>query len=190
MGKSFYITIKSSSFGWQNYQAKATKLWVNLTKDYINTTYRKAKLYNKGIGGNTSTEAVSNLPWSNNIMSDLAFIALGSNDSANQDVPVATYTTNLETLIDATRLKNSNTLIILCTPQMQNTAERNPYIADYRTACVEVASDKDCIIAHLEDAWTFAEVSTYTTDNLHANDLGHQKVFDVVIKPIIDNIFA
>lgn len=182
MPKRTLLTI-TSSIGWCNYESGATgnNLYTTMIYNAIKTNYGKIEYINKGLGGNTSADAVINLPWNSYFQVGLALIGLGSNDSANQSVSVANYITNVSTIIDNLRARNPEVIIILVTPQMQDTAERNPYIQSYRDACDTIGVNKNVAVAHIETAWTFAEVAANTSaDKLHPNILGHQKIFNIV----------
>ena len=183
-----YLAI-GSSLTWCNYESGATGDDIYPWKLYnsIKANYGAIKYVNKGLGGNTSDDCLANSYWNTNFNADLVTIALGSNDSANGAIPLSRYITNIEAVIDKLRAKNPNVIIIICTPQQVNETSRNPYIQSYRDACVTIAAAKNCAVCDFSQAYTFAQVGTYTTDGIHANKAGHTLIHNV-LWPVVQNV--
>lgn len=167
----------------------------NLLHTYVKNTYGIMPYRNKGIGGITSNGLVTNLNTYNYPDSNLVTIGVGTNDCANQGVSVAQYTANLNATIDYIRSKNADTKIILCTPVGTSDANRTPYIADYRTAMVNVASAKGTYLCRFDLALPDAQmtIGTYTADGIHPNAAGHSILYNDAthgLKLIIDQILT
>ncbi len=176
-----YIAIGDSTT-WQNYESGATgqDLYAKKIANSIKSNYGGITHLNKGIGGNTSTEMLSNSFWNCRLEADLVTICIGMNDCANQSVPVATYKSNLETMIDKIRAHKIDTHIILCTIPRTCDVNRTPYIDSYRTGMAEVAVSKSVDICHFENAFTQEQVATYTSDGIHPNKAGHTLLYNVL----------
>ena len=165
------------------------KEYPNLIRSYVKATYGKITHYNKGIGGIGSDGLVLNLNSLNYINGDIVTIGIGTNDCANQGVPVVNYTANLNKAIDYIRGKNPNVRIILCTPVGTSDANRLPYIAAYRTAMEAVSVAKGTYLCKFHTALTDAMMSigTYTGDGIHPNAAGHVLLMNL-LQPIIDSV--
>jgi lysophospholipase L1-like esterase len=157
----------------------ASRLFRAICKDYGNIHY-----LNKGFGGADSTETVGNMGWLATLNPDLVTIGLGMNDAFNTTVTVAQYQTNLRTLIDTWKRRNSNVSIILCAPSQTTDAARST-IQQYRDAMKSVATEKNVSFCDFGLAFTQAQVPTYCgADGVHPNDSGHLLLFNLLY-PIV-----
>lgn len=162
---------------------KGEDLYTSKIWQMINKTYAPVRHINKGIGGATSTDLVTNLGWSTIVSPDLVTIGIGLNDSANNQISTTVYKDNLRKVIDTLKLRNSDVHIILCTPSTTTEASRSANVTSYRTAMSEVASEKSVSICNFHNAWTTsgADMSAnVNSDLLHPNATGHQKLYDLL----------
>jgi len=101
---------------------------------------------------------------------DLAVIELGLNDRW-QSVSVATYRSQLGTLVDRARVKGATVaLAVSNSPQGGEADSANPKWAEYVGAVYAVADDKDCPLLDLTHRW--GPFDTYNRDG-HPLDLAY-----------------
>lgn len=180
-----YLALGDSTV-WNNYEAGAegSDIYPWKLYNYMKSNYGNIKFLNKGIGGQTSTEMVSNLWWNSNIKADLVTIGIGMNDCVNDVVGTTNFSNNLNTIIDKLRKLNKNVIIILCAPNTTSDSTRTPYIASYRTAMSNVAAAKN--VGYCDFSTAFSNTATYTTDNIHPNKAGHALIYNI-LQPIVLN---
>jgi lysophospholipase L1-like esterase len=166
-------------------------LYTYLVYKYICDNYKLIKFRNKGIGGSNSSNLVSNINWLGKFEPDILTIGIGMNDANGGGNDTTTYKANLTYLINYYRKKNPNVFIVLCTPNtIDVTQGTRTYVDNFRQAMQDVGTQLNCQVAHFENAWTTAQVSTYTQDGIHPNDTGHSLLFNNVLKPILDTWIA
>lgn len=144
-------------------------------------TYAPVQHANKGVGGSDTKEWIDMI--ARNVLSlpfDLVTIGLGMNDSASDVTGVTNYGNNLRTIVDRLKKRNPNVDIILCAPNHTSDSTRTPYIQNYRNQMQTVATEKNVKFCDFSQAFTTAEVSTYTLDGIHPNDAGHKKIYDLL----------
>lgn len=189
MPKGLLMLTIGDSTTWS--MASGKGLYSYLAYQEICNTYKQIKYVNKGIGGSTSGNLVSNLgTYSGAFEPDLLLIGVGMNDANSGVSDTTTYKNNLRTLIDWYRRKNPNVHIILIT---QNTIDvtvgGRTFVQNFRDAMQAIATEKSCDCAHFENSWTTStsDMSTYlNSDKLHPNDTGHTKFFNDTLKGLID----
>lgn len=166
-------------------------LYASLVWKYINENYQPIRLINKGIGGQTSTEMLQNLRWNSLIEADLITIGIGMNDSSSTVVPVNTYKSNLDSILDSLVLRSPEATIILCTPSRTTEASRVDNIESYRTAMGEVVTTRNSSkikLCQFENAWIQDDTGTYTTDTIHPTTAGHALLAGV-LETVIQTLF-
>lgn len=151
-------------------------------RNAIRQNIAPCKMISKAIPGETSSNITNPLGFFTNFVPDLVTINIGMNDCNSQAVSVATYTANLNTLINRFKSLNPNVKIILCTPSRTNDVNRTPYIQSYRDAMTSVASSQNVSICYFEQAWTSAQDATYlpSGSDPHPNVAGQQQLFNMV----------
>jgi len=166
-----YIAIGDST-GWTN----ATENYPSKTHKYLQTKLGYTiKHLNKSIGGATSTEVLANKEWLGNFQADLITFGVGLNDCSTE---VATgtenYKTNLRTMIDRFRVKNTNVKIIMCNPSRTTDVNRVDEVAAYRTALAELVGEysRGVYLCPFEDAWAQEDTDSYCSDGLHPQEAG------------------
>lgn len=159
-------------------------------RDYIrSSSVGSCRLFNKGIGGSTTTDMIQNTSWLTSLEPDLVTIGIGTNDCVNGP-NVATYQINLGLLIDRYRMQNPNIKIILCVPPRTLDASRLAAIQPYRDAMATVATNKNVGIVHWENAWTAAEDSTcISSDNIHMTPTGQTKLYNALL-PVVQALLG
>lgn len=170
-----YLAIGDSTI-WTNTDSSVGTLdiYTNKVASNIRNNFAPVKYLNKGIGGQDSSEIVSNLYWNGRIIPDLLTIGIGMNDCASQAISITAFESNLNTIIDHFKMCNPEIKIILCTPSTTNEATRTPYIGNYRQKMADVAAAKNVSICHFENGWTVEQVGTYcVADGIHPNKVGH-----------------
>lgn len=182
-----YLAIGDSVTWAAPHVTKGDELYAHRIWRSINNNYGSVKLINKGIGGATSNDLVTNLSWATMFEPDLVTIGIGLNDSANTQVSTTVYKENLRKVIDTLRLRNKNIHIILCTPSTTTETNRVNNVGLYRTAMNEIATEKNTSICRFDNAWTTSTADMNTNVNvdfLHPNATGHQKLHDLLY-PIV-----
>lgn len=185
-----YLSIGSSTT-WCNYESGALGIDLFPTKiaNAIKSNYGKIKHLNKGIGGATSTTYLSEAYWWSRLEPDLVTIGLGMNDCVNDSIGTSTFSNNISSIIDIVKQSNPKATIILCAPANTSDPARIPYISSYRSALNNIASAKNVFYCDFSTAYTSAQISTYTTDGIHANKAGHGLLYNV-LWPIVENSAA
>lgn len=180
MRKGGLYVSQSDSTGWT---IAATEVYPTKVLHSVSHDKLPIQHTNKGVGGSTTTEWMSyfneqilRLPF------DLLTIGLGMNDCASQSVPVATYGTNLGSMVDLAKQYRPNADIILCAPNNTSDATRTPYIASYRSQMQTIATQKGVLFCDFSQAFT--DTATYTQDGIHPTDAGHTLIFNLLY-PII-----
>ena len=113
---------------------------------------------------------------------NLSIIAFGENEFLT-NVPVATYKTNMQTII--TKAKNfGDVLLATATPNVSTTA--TPSQASYAAALYDLADTNDVALLDLNDRWqTFAASSTLYADGVtHPNTAGYFDIAEAVYQAI------
>jgi lysophospholipase L1-like esterase len=182
-----YLAIGDSVTWAPPHVAKGDDLYAHRIWRTLCSQYGPIRFINKGIGGATSNDLVTNLAWSTAMAPDLVTIGIGLNDSANQQVSTTIYKDNLRKIIDALRLRNPKVHIILCTPSTTTDATRTNNVQAYRTAMSEVSTEKQVGICNFHTAWTTSAgdmSANVNADLLHPNSTGHQKLYNLLY-PIV-----
>lgn len=194
------ILALTDSVGHVNEQLNPHFVYPFLVQKKIEDTYPGTKIHlvNKGIGGATTTRIKNMLDdkWYIRLeYFDLAIIGLGLNDCASQSVPVATYTSNLESIITSLRNLSPDCELILMSPTATNMADRVAYVDAYRTAMAGVVANHPNDGIYYADgslAYTVEELSTFCTEvggapgsYIHPKDNGQQRILDNVLWPVI-----
>ena len=167
-----------------------------LVYNYVKANYGKVQELNKGIGGATSNDLVTNFYWSR-IPANIITIGIGMNDCASQAVSVSTYTSNLNTLISKFLALNPKMKIILCAPNGTADTNRTPYIQSYRNAMQSVASSNNVLYCDFSQALSDSAVQAdynggsgaklLTGDGVHPTIYGHTLLM-AQLQPIIASI--
>ncbi|MBT2603724.1 SGNH/GDSL hydrolase family protein [Bacillus sp. ISL-53] len=145
----------------------------------ITDNYGKCRFVNKAISGWKSADFLTVPYYWSKVNADLITIHIGTNDCSNS-VPVATFQSNLEKIVDLIRATNPNAEIILCSIARRSDAFANA-LDPYRAKVIEVANSKNTFLCKFEDAWLQADTATYMqADGLHLNPTGHQKLHDIL----------
>ncbi|PEJ48207.1 hypothetical protein CN692_24175 [Bacillus sp. AFS002410] len=149
----------------------------------IADNYGDCRLINKGISGWKSGDFLTAPHYWSRIEADLVTIHIGTNDCSNS-VPVATFQSNLDTVVKMLKKRNPNVEIILCSISRRADAFANS-LDPFRTAVATVATNNNTLLCYFENAWTQGNTATYTAvDLLHPNTTGHQALHDVLF-PIV-----
>jgi lysophospholipase L1-like esterase len=185
MGDS--ITWKLQSFVTSGSNYYATKI-----RNAIRQKYGSCRLINKGLGGTNTARMITNLSWLTSLEPDIVTIGIGTNDCVTPaEVTDATaYKNNLKTIIDRLRVQNPDVKIILCVPPRSMDATRIANLPAFRTAMMEVATEKNCAVCRFDTAWTSSEDATMLGDTNHPNDAGHTALFNVlwsVVQDVLEN---
>lgn len=160
-------------------------------------------IYNFGIGGSQSnTWAVNNtffpLILSKSIAADMYVLNLGINDLVNAGISVATYKSNIQTIITALKTATPGCQVIICVPQPCNNTLFNAAsggIVDLRTALRELRDANDI---PLIDWYKFFN-ETYTPANYYfngsANDTLHPNTAAygleaTAVRTLLSNVFT
>ncbi|MEE3950770.1 SGNH/GDSL hydrolase family protein [Peribacillus frigoritolerans] len=145
----------------------------------LNDTYGSCRYINKAISGWKSGDFITVPSYWLKADADLFVLHIGTNDAANA-VPVTTFKSNLNKIVDMVRSNNPDTEIILCSIARRSDAFANA-LDPYRAAVTEVATSKETYLCKFEDAWLQADTATYMqADGLHLNTTGHQKIHDIL----------
>ncbi|MEW9697952.1 SGNH/GDSL hydrolase family protein [Paenibacillus sp. SI8] len=150
----------------------------------IGVDYGDIRHVNKGLGGASTSDLVSNIRWlTGGMRPDLVTIGVGMNDcnsTAANKTTVANYTTNVGIIIDAIRYRNPKCHIICCTPSGTSDGNRTPTIQQYRDAMVSVAQTKGVDYVRFESVLPDAQAATYTGDGVHPNTAGHLQLYNLL----------
>lgn len=154
-------------------------------------------------GANVSNGYLSRI---NNLSDDLdVIIVLGGINDYATNIPLGTISSAdttfygaLNNIVNALKSKYLGKELFLCTPlqasisgkssDIQNS--QNLSLQDYRKAIIEVAEKYSvpCIDLYAMSGMNFAhnvdERNYYSTDGVHPNDIGHQKLYERVLKSI------
>jgi lysophospholipase L1-like esterase len=160
-------------------------------RNYIRTTkYGACRLYNKGIGGSTSNDMVRNIQWIMGVEPDLVTILCGMNDCMGGSVPVATYTSNINKLIDRLYQQNPNVKIILCTPPRTTDTGRTPYIQSYRDALTTIGSSRNIAVCHFENSWdSSGDATNISSDTVHPTPTGQTNMYNTLV-PVVNSVLG
>lgn len=154
-------------------------LYTNRIWRAINANYAPCHYVNKGFGGNTSTTLLSRLPIHALCLPyDLVTICVGMNDCYNNQVPSATFQSNLETIVDRLRIYRPDCEIILLSVMPTNEAGRVDNVAAYNAAIAAVVASKSVLTCDVSAA--YSDFASYAPDGIHPNTAGHELVFDLV----------
>jgi lysophospholipase L1-like esterase len=187
-GGTYLATGDSWTWASNTSLTQGSQFYATQIRNAIRQNYGACRLINKGIGGNTSTEMVQNIPWIFNVKADLITIAIGTNDAPNGSVSQTTYQNNLTTIVNAAKQFNPNAIIILCTPGQTLDPSRSPYIQSYRDTMTQVASSFGLPVCHFEQAWDSSQNSTYLeSDNIHPNAAGQALIYSLLWSVVQDN---
>lgn len=156
---------------------------------------------NNGVQMNTMISEVSGDELKN---TDLVLVHAGINDYtkstyigyASDDKSVDSYCGSIKNLIASIKSANGDAKIIFMTPQKHGDVEGqasypNPnyqgnYLDDYVNAIKSVCSNEGVTVIDLfsESGIESSNITQYTSDNLHLNDAGAQKVADCIAKSL------
>lgn len=173
----------------QSFITLGSQFYATQIRNAIRTNHGPCQLLNKGIGGTTTARMITNLSWLSNLEPDVVTIGVGTNDCVNGP-DVTTYQTNLGLIIDKLRLQNPNVKIILCSPPRTLDTNRQTTIQSYRDAMATVATNKNTLICHFENAWTSANDPTNIgSDNVHPTPAGQTALYNI-LWPIVQSAIA
>lgn len=189
MNKGGLFLVIGDSITWtiSDEAAVGEDLWTQKLYRWIQSNYGEVQFINKGFGGAKSDTILESRYWLSRFIPDLLLVSTGVNDASNS-ISIEDYTANLTELVNIFRKKNPNILIILCSPT-HSTNEPTYDVDDYRTAVASLATSLNTGIIHLENAFTLAQVGTYTVDGLHPNVAGHQLLFETAY-PVVESYAA
>jgi acyl-CoA thioesterase I len=137
-------------------------------------------MINGGIGGETTTGALARLADTLTLNPDYHFIILGygTNDSANSQIPLATFKSNLQTMVDQVKAAGREPVI----PHIPVSEDgQHAAIPEYNTAIDEVTTENGLVAGADLYGYTSTTPGLYTcppcgggrmTDYLHPNDTG------------------
>jgi acyl-CoA thioesterase-1 len=136
-------------------------------------------MINGGIGGETTSGALTRLSATLALNPDYRFFILGygTNDAANGQIPVAAFKANLQMLVDQLKAAGREPVIPHIPPAPDGMHEAIP---DYNTAIDEVASENALVpgadlygyFMSGSDLFDCSACNGRATDNLHPNDTG------------------
>lgn len=164
----------------QTFVTAGSNYYASKIRDSIRKNIGSCRLINKGLGGTNTARMLTNLSWLTSIEPDLVTIGVGTNDCvASSEVPnTSNYKTNLGLIIDRLRVQNPNVKIILCVPPRSTDVTRIPNLPAFRTAMIEVASEKKCSLCRFDLAWSSSDDGTMLGDSNHPNDAGHTALYN------------
>lgn len=156
------------------YDLYAYKVWQQICKDY-----GMIRHLNRGYGGATSQNLKDYLDvLALGINYDLVTIQIGMNDCYNNSVPVATYISNVENVIDRLRTYRPNCEIILCKIPPTNDPARINNRGSYNSAIDTIVTDKNVKVADFSNA--FDPNDTTICGGVHPKIPGHQLLFNIL----------
>jgi acyl-CoA thioesterase-1 len=141
---------------------------------------------NSGLSGETTSGGKSRVSWVLNQQVDIFLLELGANDGL-RGVPLSETRSNLQTIIDAVREKNSETTIILA--GMELPPNMGPdYTKEFRSIYSDLANENNLkfIPFILKDVGGIAELNQ--NDGIHPTVEGHKIVANTVwetLEPLI-----
>lgn len=193
---------------------KAVRPGVGLTETYawmlgaeLRSRGINAEIVNSGVGGEQANQALARLE--RDVLSlkpNIVTIMYGTNDSyhyKDEQAPRATrdqYRTNLTKLIEQVRAAGA--VPILLTPPRWGKSGRNGVgenpnqgLADYLSACREVATAQRVAFVDSFQTWTTAEengtdIGAWTTDQCHPNPEGQRKLANAILPVLVETCNA
>ena len=137
-------------------------------------------MINGGIGGETTTGAIARLSETLELNPDYRFFILGygTNDAAGGQIPVGTFKTNLQTLVDRLKAEGREPVIPHIPPAPDGQHEAIP---SYNTAIDELVVENHLVagadlygyfMGAASDLFDCSACNNRMTDNLHPNDAG------------------
>ena len=133
-----------------------------------------------GVPGERSDQALLRLPALLTAGAQAIVVLLGAND-AEQSVPLATFKANMIAIIE--QAKAGGCPVVLCTvpPRAVSVAAATRSRVDgyndwIRTAATQYGCELADVYSALVDTTTGGMLAAYDVDNIHPNDLGHQKI--------------
>jgi len=144
---------------------------------YLTSTGKTVNFINRGIHGTVSSTVLASAPYWVALEPDVITLMIGTND-ASGGVPVATYQTNVERIIDVIRtVKNKVIVIYLCKLTRRNDAID---VSPYNDALETIAINKNVPLIDTYNAYT--DVSSNVMDTVHYNPLGATAVANKIIE--------
>jgi acyl-CoA thioesterase I len=137
-------------------------------------------MINGGIGGEKSTDGLARLGATLNLNPDFRFFVLGygTNDAANNQIPVGTYKTTMQSMIDQVKAAGHIPII----PHIPFSGDgAHGGIPSYNTAVDQLTQDNQLptgadlytpLMANAATYFPCPPCSNRSTDNLHPNDVG------------------
>lgn len=167
-----------------NFYASITS--ANIAKNYGEVAHR-----NLAYSGLTTTDwMIDRYVMGYQLEPNLVTVGFGMNDSStSENVPLATFTSNLQVLVDHFRHQNPDVTIILCSPntvKASATFTTESALAPYRAAMDTVAANytSGVVVCHFENAWTQANAASYIDSSdsmgIHPGDAGHQALANLL----------
>lgn len=140
-------------------------------------------IIDRGIGGETSRDAIHRLPQITNEQANVVLVGFGMNDQA-KGITTLELARNLSRMITEIRLKGAR--VLLLTPNPVRCESGNSRVDVYCQVIRDVAREHNVRIAdiHLEWKRRFRPFEKGLRDNIHPNDVGYQLYCEVLLRII------
>jgi len=150
----------------------------SLIKDKIEAEHLPFEVINAGLSGDTSAGGLRRLGWLLQRPIDLAVIELGANDGL-RGLPVKAMKSNLQSIIDQLKAKNSQVKIVIAGMQMPPNLGTD-YAREFDAAFPELAKNNNAtLIPFLLDG-VGGHIDLNQADQIHPTAAGHKIVAENV----------
>jgi acyl-CoA thioesterase-1 len=149
------------------------------------------QVVNAGVSGDTSADGLGRINWLLKQRIDVLILELGGNDGL-RGLPVTATKTNLQAIINRTKQKYPQALIIIAGMQMPpNLGEE--YNAPFRKLYPDLASTNHAALIPFLLAGVGGNPELNQPDHIHPNAVGHEIVAEnvwKVLRPILEQMHS
>lgn len=184
--KGGVYTAIGDSITWWTYNVPGKYLYASKIADGFTINAKPIQHFNKGFGGATSQTLLDQLHHTAlGLPSDLITLGVGMNDCSvdNQSIPKVSlddFKANIRKIVQRLRAHRPLVEIILLAIPPTNSESRLPTRQAYNDALASLADELGLYLADVSEAYTNEEIPTHTTDGIHPNQAGHQRLFDIL----------
>jgi acyl-CoA thioesterase I len=168
------------------YGVEPSEAYPALLQDKIKAAGLNFTVVNAGVSGDTSADGLNRINWLLKRPIDVLILELGGNDGL-RGVPASTTETNLQSIIDRVKQKNSSARVVIAGMQMPpNMGEA--YTTAFRSIFPALAKRNDAALVPFLLEGVGGRPELNQPDHIHPTAAGHRIVAEnvwKVLKPVL-----
>jgi acyl-CoA thioesterase-1 len=144
------------------------------------------EVINAGVSGDTAAGGLARLDWVLQKKIDVLVLALGANDGL-RGLPIAQMKTNLQSIIDRVKAKNSEVKIVIAGMQIPPNLGRD-YAAAFAAVFTDLAKQNNAVLLPFLLEGVGGHINLNQPDHIHPTAAGHKIVANnvwLVLEPLL-----